>query len=89
MVALTTQRDVARYFLDPASPQAKQLAAQKQQQPDDPIVQAEKAKVQGDLVRAAQKDKFDREARDVEHKETMTDLSLKYSVPLPGSVFTP
>jgi hypothetical protein len=85
MVALTTQKDVGRYFLDPASPEAQQMAAQKEAPPEDSFVQAEKIKLQADLTKAAQKDKFDREARDVTHTEKMTDLSLKYGVPLPGS----
>lgn len=84
MVALTTQRDVSRYFVDPSMIAPKQDAP-----PEDPLVMAEKVKLQGDMMRAAQKDKFDREARDVDHTEKMTDLSLKYSVPLPGSVFAP
>jgi len=81
MVALTTQKDVGRYFLDPAT-----IAQTEDAPAEDPLVKAEivKGKVQMEIN--AQKDQFNRAERAVDNAEKMTELSLRYGVPLPGSV---
>lgn len=86
MVGLTAMKDVARYFLDPASPEAQRIQAQKQAPQDDPLVKAEIVKGQVQMEINAQKDKFNRQERGVDNAEKMTELSLQYGISLPGSV---
>lgn len=84
IVSLTTQKDATRYFLDPASPQARQMAAQRKPQ-EDPLVLAEKVKGQVDMAKAEQQARFDAQDRMLDHAEWATEQTLKFGIPVPGS----
>jgi hypothetical protein len=79
--------DPDEFWIDPASPEGQQLAAQAAQkaQPVNPLVEAEQVKSQARMAEAAQKAQFDRADRMLTHAEKMTELELKYGTDVPGS----
>jgi hypothetical protein len=79
--------DPDEFWIDPASPEGQQLAAQAAQksQPVNPLVEAEQVKSQARMAEAAQKAQFERADRMLTHAEKMTELELKYGADVPGS----